>query len=1449
MNWRKRFSGKAVKGWCLLLSLALAGSTRLFAGSSASLDQAANGSFSSPASPVNWQNGNANQNNSHYAEGQSIPYRLIMTGLSKGSHTVVIEWDIRNSSENAIDYITSFGRIAESVNPLSGVSGTFGPPVSVPIPLPVPSTNVNGFPQPQTSFNSLSSSEQQFTIYNGTITNLAYSTNSQGNLGDLTASQSASDLRIVFTTTNSTVVLAWGGHIASRLDWGVSNSAGGISGSPYHTRLISFDGSGGNQDRSLKAVAVCVSPTNLLVGPDSVCPSSTRLFTDQSDAQIFNWSLTGNASFVGPVTNSYVSVLAASSGSFTVTVTAAANAGSLACATSVSKTVIINPPPACSISGNLVVCPSSQTNTYVGPGGMSIYAWSIAGNGSLIGPANQSTVSVTAGPACGTPFTLSLAVTNSSGCGTVCTQSVQVIDTTPPQITCPANIIAPESPRDSGGAVVFYPAPTATDDCDPAPVVSSLPAAGSVFPVGSNTVTCLATDHCGNTNGCTFAIRVIPYRLWVTNINDSGPGSLRQALLDANDSSDANLVLFNLGTGGPFTIHLLSALPEITSPVVIDGWSQSGSNAPPVVVLDGSQAGTLSDGLVLTAPSNTVRGLVLTGFINALRLQSNGFNVVQGNFIGTDSTGTNAAPNTGDGLYVTSRGNVLGGTLPGQGNVIAGNLGNGLEFVSPNAVSNLVQGNLIGVGADAATALGNQQNGIRFAGQASFNAAGGAATGASNVITFNGRNGITLAADAGFNNKFSQNSIYQNGALGIDLGDDGVTLNGSGSPNGPNHSQPFPVLTDAQSQNGTTTIFGQFAGSPFTTYQLEFFLNDVADPSGYGEGQALIGTLTLLLDGTGTAKFTVSFPVSAVYTQFITATATSPGGDTSEFSGAVQVRTPPVIKSQPLSTNDTVGGGATFCATVSGTPPIFYQWRLNGWNIAGATNPCYTIPAAQLGQGGTYSVVVGNVLGAIATIPITLTFNLPQLPAGDMFSNRVALVGESGIVAGNNINATSEPGEPLHAGKPGGSSVWYTWTAPNTGVVSLQTIGSTFDTLLAVYSGMSVTSLVSLASDEDHGGFYTSALKFDAFNGQQYQFAIDGFGGAQGDFVFSWQEQDTSHMLPVFLVQPVDQTVIPGGTATFTGVGARVCGNGQINCNNPSPEQLLYQWLYYGSPIPGATASTLTISNVQPSMLGNYALQISTPWQTNVSQTAVLQLNTTAGSAENVQAMNKFLDSADSNPLLIGAISGASTGSTASTTLIAAGAVVSGYTGTQTFNTGGSGSTPTETICGVIGGSSEWLTFVPQASGILNLNTDGSSYDTVMAVFRRNPTNSSLLQLINCDNNSGANGKTSALGYSAIAGQTNYVEVDGLNGATGTLVLNYSLMNPAVLKSLGVTTQRAVHLQVNGLPSMHFTIQTSTNLLNWSALLTTNSASGTFDYIDNASPGIPRRFYRALMLP
>ena len=244
----------------------------------------------------------------------------------------------------------------------------------------------------------------------------------------------------------------------------------------------------------------------------------------------------------------------------------------------------------------------------------------------------------------------------------------------------------------------------------------------------------------------------------------------------------------------------------------------------------------------------------------------------------------------------------------------------------------------------------------------------------------------------------------------------------------------------------------------------------------------------------------------------------------------------------------------------------------------------------------------------------------------------------------------------------------------------------------------------------------------------------------------------------------------------------------------------------------------------------------------------MLQLNQTGSAVENVLAMDQFLDAADGNPLFVGTISGVAQSQTALES-VGINAVVSGYTGTQIFNTGGSGATPTELICDVIGGSSEWITFVPQGSGTLYLTTDGSSFDTVMAVFRRSPTNSSVLIQVGCDNNSGSNGLTSALTFPVAAGQTNYVEVDGVNGATGVLRLNYSLVTQTAFNFLGTTVQGLPHLQVIGHAGMHFTIQASTNLATWVPLLTTNSATATFDYFDTTAPAPSRRYYRALLLP
>src|SRR5258708_20235346 len=510
-----------------------------------------------------------------------------------------------------------------------------------------------------------------------------------------------------------------------------------------------------------------------------------------------------------------------------------------------------------------------------------------------------------------------------------------------------------EAPRDSGFATVTFPAPVATDICDSSPLVFSTPPSGSVLPVGTNTITCTAADSSGNSNSCTFTIRVIPYRLHVivSSLADSGPGTLRQAILDANDSPDENLVVFNFPGSAPYTIHLLSALPAITSPIIIDGWSQPGFSGTPVVEVDGSTANNSIDGLVIQSGPSTVRGLALHGFATAIRLTTAGTNVIQGNYIGTDTSGTNALGNT-SGIYVSSQKNLIGGTAPNAGNVISGNTGNGILFDTLTATRNAVQDNLIGVAAGGFSPLDNGLNGIYFTNQPSRNLVGATTNGAANTIAFNGRNGISLAPSAGTGNQFLGNIIVSNVALGIDLGDDGVTPNDSDdSDTGPNGLQNFPVLTDATSVSGVLTVFGQITSAANTTFRIDFFLNDLDDPSGYGEAQVFLGSAFVGMHGNGTGSFTVPFTVFATFTQFVTVTATGPHG-TSEFSAAVQVRTPPSITVQPASTNAPIGSSASFCAQAVGTPPFLYQWRLNGFNIQGAPNACYTVPAAGRTNGG-----------------------------------------------------------------------------------------------------------------------------------------------------------------------------------------------------------------------------------------------------------------------------------------------------------------------------------------------------------------------------------------------------------------------------------------------------------------------------------------------------------------
>ena len=172
----------------------------------------------------------------------------------------------------------------------------------------------------------------------------------------------------------------------------------------------------------------------------------------------------------------------------------------------------------------------------------------------------------------------------------------------------------------------------------------------------------------------------------VTNSNDSGVGSLRQAIVDASTCSTATTISFNI-VAGPTTIQPLSPLPPVPSNVTIDGRTQPGyGGTNPVVRIDGSLAGGAATGLTLSGDSAKVYALNIYRFATGIRISGTTC-VVERCSIGTDALGVSALPNTLAGVEITGHGNRVGGSAAGAGNVISGNGGAGVLFRAPRSTT------------------------------------------------------------------------------------------------------------------------------------------------------------------------------------------------------------------------------------------------------------------------------------------------------------------------------------------------------------------------------------------------------------------------------------------------------------------------------------------------------------------------------------------------------------------------------------------------------------------------------------------------------------------------------------------------------------------------------------------------------------------------------------------
>lgn len=232
------------------------------------LDQCANGQLGAPVicSGLAWENGNLNNNKAHYFEGESVSYRIRFTGLDTSvDHWVIIEWDTTEGGHHAIDYLTSYDFSESGAEPCSGAG-----PIDIcdstnfdTEAIPIDTWVTAGFNGIAGDADDIIQAPGVFNIFDGQITGVSAYTRTGTYTGKSTTS-----IRIDFTATTSTPVLAWGGHISTRHDWGGNNSAVAIDGAPFHMRVVELDGSGGNQDRSLSSSAA-IFPADITIIKDA----------------------------------------------------------------------------------------------------------------------------------------------------------------------------------------------------------------------------------------------------------------------------------------------------------------------------------------------------------------------------------------------------------------------------------------------------------------------------------------------------------------------------------------------------------------------------------------------------------------------------------------------------------------------------------------------------------------------------------------------------------------------------------------------------------------------------------------------------------------------------------------------------------------------------------------------------------------------------------------------------------------------------------------------------------------------------------------------------------------------------------------------------------------------------------------------------------------------------
>lgn len=485
------------------------------------------------------------------------------------------------------------------------------------------------------------------------------------------------------------------------------------------------------------------------------------------------------------------------------------------------------------------------------------------------------------------------------------------------------------------------------------------------------------------------------------------------------------------------------------------------------------------------------------------------------------------------------------------------------------------------------------------------------------------------------------------------------------------------------------------------------------------------------------------------------------------------------------------------------------------------------------------SVALTIVVTAPGKIPVTesVSFAIEMPPPNDAFANRISIDPSIGIATGANRKATREAGEPRISRGAGGHTVWWSWTAPASGVATVSTAGSTFDTVVAAYTGSSLASLrLTAANDDVYFGAAASELIFSAVAGQTCQIAVDGFAGDTGDVTLSVT-------LAASITNGLFESRIrlEGDFHTLNGsnFGARRQPSEPAHAGIPANKSVWWEWTAQDEGLivistTGSTFDTVLAVYEGTSLAQLNRLAASDDLIQSVITTSEVRFNAVKGTAYKiaVDGVPRRING-DVGNIMLSIVRPAANDNFASRIPLRG-----TFVETMGHNFGASKEPNEPKNADAFGGQSVWWTWIAPSSGNATLTTTGSNFDTSLAVYE-GASLSRLTRVAANDDLVPGIVRTSQVTFQAFAGRAYQIAVDGFPigslADSGLISLTILLNSASKLGTPLRGVDGASKLRLVGEPGRTYIIEATSNLVNW-VPITTNMISGkSFIFVDKTS--------------